>query len=119
MQNMPEEKRRFVRLNVLTDIVYTKRQAPEKEKLSLAKNISMGGICLIVYEELKKSDMLDLKIFLPEDKTPISAAGRVDWVKEFLIGDAYKGRRFDVGIEFIEISEENKNKINKYVFSHI
>ncbi len=114
-----QERRKFVRLNVLTDVIYTKLSPLEKEKLSLTKNISEGGICLIAYEELKESDALDLKIYLPEDKTPIRAIGRVAWVKEFIIGDISKGRRFDVGIEFIKIVNEDINKIDKYIFTHL
>lgn len=114
-----EERREFVRLNALVDVVYAKHPALDKEKLSLAKNISKGGICLIVYQRLKKQDVLDLKIYLPEDKAPISVLGRVVWVKEFIIGDPSTGKRFDIGIEFIEIKDKELNKINKYVFSHL
>jgi len=112
-----EERRQFVRLNFLVDVVYHK--VPPVEKLSLAKNISTGGICLIVYEELKEQDTLDLEIYLPKDKTAIQAKGRVTWVKEFIIGDIPKGKRYDVGIEFLEIDKNDLEKINKYVFSHL
>jgi len=116
---MQEERRRFVRLSALVDIVYDKRDSLKHKKLTLAKNIGRGGICLIVYEELKKSDLLDLKIYLPESKTPINAVGRVVWVKEFIIGDISTGRRFDAGIEFIEIDKEDAKIIEKYIFSVI
>lgn len=112
-----EEKRKFVRLNTLVDVTYSKKPPSATKKISISKNISKGGICLVVYEELKESQILDLKIYLPEDKAPVSGVGRVAWVKEFIIGDSSTGKRFDVGIEFIKMSEEDKNKINKYVFS--
>jgi c-di-GMP-binding flagellar brake protein YcgR len=114
-----EERRKFIRLNALTDVSYTKHPPKEKIKLSLAKNISTGGICLIVYEEIKKSEILDLKIYIPEGKLPVNAIGRVAWVKEFIIGDASQGKRYDVGIEFIKIKKEDIDRINKYVFNHI
>jgi c-di-GMP-binding flagellar brake protein YcgR len=115
---MPEDKRRFVRLNVLVDVAYSKIPPSEKEKLSVAKNIGKGGICLIAYEELRASDMLNIEMFLPEGERPINAVGRVAWTKEFIIGDAAKGKRFDVGIEFIKIDDKDADKINKYVFTH-
>jgi c-di-GMP-binding flagellar brake protein YcgR len=111
--DMQKERRRFARLNVLVDVVYKKHAGLDGNKLSLAKNISKGGICLIVYEELKESDTLELIMRLPEDNGTVSALGRVVWVKEFIIGD---NKRFDAGIEFIGIEEEDINKINKYVF---
>ncbi len=113
-----DERRRFVRLNFLVDVVYHKRPSTEKEKLSLSKNISGGGICLIVYEELKKSQLLDLEIYLPKEEMPIKALGKTAWVNEFVIGDASKGVRYDVGIEFIKINKEDLDKVNKYVFEH-
>jgi len=117
MQNN-SERRKFVRLNLLVDVVYHKRPSTQKEKLSLSKNISGGGICLIVYEELKKSQLLELEIYLPEEETPIKALGKVAWVNEFVIGDASKGIRYDVGIEFVEIKGEDLGQVNKYVFEH-
>lgn len=120
MENQ-QERRRFVRLNALVDVIYKRLPFSEEkeaeEELSLTKNISKGGICLIVYEELKESDILDLEICLPEDKIPINATGRVVWAKKFIIGDPIKGKRFDVGIEFMEIKEEDLNRIDKYIFN--
>jgi len=115
---MIEEKRKFLRLNILADVIYTKTALRDKEKLSLAKNISQGGICIICYERLQKSDILDLKIYLPEDRSPINALGRVAWIKEFIIGDESTGKRYDVGIEFIKINNQDRDKINKYVVIH-
>lgn len=112
-----QERRKFARLNVLVDIIYTKRQQAEDKKLSLAKNISGGGICLIAYEELKESEILDLKIVLPKEKEPVKAVGRVAWAKEFIIGDASSGRRLDVGVEFLEIKDEDVNKIHQYLLT--
>jgi c-di-GMP-binding flagellar brake protein YcgR len=114
-----EERRKYVRLNTLVDVAYNKhtRKPQEESSLRLSKNISKEGICLIVYEEFKKDDLLDLKIYFPNVKTPIDALARVAWVSEFSIGDSI-GKRYDVGIEFIKISESDKDKIDQYVFSH-
>jgi len=112
-----EERRKFVRLNTWVDITYKKKTSDRKLEDSLlrgAKNISQGGICLIAYEPLKVGDILELQIYLPDQPIPIEVVGKVVWVQEFFIGD-YK--RYDVGVEFIEISEEKRNLIGKYVFS--
>lgn len=116
---MPEEKRRFVRLSASVDVNYTKKEAVLEEKSLRTKDISAGGICIISFEPLQESGLLDLKISIPEEASPINAVGRVVWVKEFIIGDISKGKRYDVGVEFIKISGEDRNKINKYVFSHL
>jgi len=112
------EKRKFVRLNFLVDVVYQKRPSAQKERITLSRNISGGGICLIAYEELVKSQLLDLEIYLPDNDEPVKAVGKVAWVNEFVIGDASKGKRFDAGIEFVKIKKEDLEKVNKCVFEH-
>jgi c-di-GMP-binding flagellar brake protein YcgR len=114
-----EERRKYLRLNALVDVAYNKHQQKPEEGLSLqlSKNISKGGICLIVYEEFKKDDLLDLRIYFPVVKAPIEAVARVAWVSEFTIGDKI-GKRYDMGIEFIKISDSDREKIDQYVFSH-
>ena len=111
------EKRKFPRLNISVDIVYTKLPTADKPKLSQSKNISKGGICLIVYEQLQVSDLLELKIFLPEYEKPINATGKIAWLKEFVIESSTKSKRFDVGIEFAKVSNKDKQRIDKYIFS--
>jgi len=110
-----DERRRFPRFNLLVDVLVSKRAASEREKLLITKNISQGGVCIIAYEEFREQDLLDLKIFLPEDKVPLKVLGRVVWTKEFVIGDSSK--RYDVGVEFIDIDEETIQKINRHLFS--
>jgi c-di-GMP-binding flagellar brake protein YcgR len=114
-----QERRRFVRLNALVDVAYSKKAVPalEKEKLSVAKNISKGGICLIVYEPIKAEDVLDLKVYLPDRTTPIDVVGKVVWTKEFILGDIPGNKRYDVGIEFLNVNQKELSEINKYVFT--
>jgi len=114
-----QEKRRFVRLNALVDVIYNRVSLAETEKLSLSKNISKGGICLIAYERLEVSDLLKLDIHLPGEAESVNARGRVAWVKEFVIGDIPNNKRYDVGIEFVKINAEDLRKIDKYIFVHI
>lgn len=115
-----EERRKYARLNALVDVAYNKHpHRPEEESLlRLSKNISKGGICLIVYDQLKKDDLLDLRIFLPDAFNPVEAVGQVVWAAEFVIGDKI-GKRFDVGIEFVKISDADRDRIDQYVFSHL
>jgi len=112
-----EERRKFPRFNFLVDVSFKKKTSILKEKLSLTKNISGVGVCLISYDELKESDVLDLQIYFPDTKEPMKVMGRVVWVKEFVIGDPLKGKRFDVGVEFLGLDEKAMQKINQHLFS--
>ena len=65
---------------------------------------------------LKRGDILKLEIVLPEDSPTINAVGKVVWLKPFHIATEEK-TRYDVGVEFTEINEAERRRINKYVFS--
>jgi len=111
------ERRKFPRFNLLVDVLVSKRAASERERLLVTKNISQGGVCIIAYEEFQEQDILDLRIFLPEDNVPLQVTGKVAWIKEFVIGDSPGNRRYDMGVEFMDIDEESIQKINRHLFS--
>ena len=113
------EKRKFPRLNVAVD-VHWQKTAPKKRfglrtDAQLTKNISAGGICLIVYEEVALGEQLDLEIELPTEKV-IRAKGRVVWTSPFEVSGDEKRQRSDVGIEFTEITKEDREEIQRFVW---
>jgi hypothetical protein len=111
-----EEKRRFPRFDFSVDVYFKKKASAEKEKLSLTKNISGVGVCLISYDDLLEADILELQICFSDTKDPLQVLGKVVWTKEFVIGEPQKGKRYDVGVEFIGLDEEAKKKINQHLF---
>lgn len=112
-----QERRRFVRVATALNIVYTKHHTSEKEKLSFSKDINKTGLCLTVYEKLKKLDSLDLKIQLTKDEALISVTGRVVWIHRFATDPVSKEKRFYAGIEFTKIDEQSGKRIEEYVSS--
>jgi c-di-GMP-binding flagellar brake protein YcgR len=113
-----QERRKYIRLEKPISIAYTRTQSSEKEKLSYSKNIGKGGVCLVLYEELKESDTLDLKIYLPEDKIPVNTRGKVVWINEFTTEGMPRGQRmFYAGVEFTAMDEQQVEKINDYISS--
>ena len=110
-----EERRKFIRLNINVQINYAVIVDSTKYATT-TQNISAGGICLMTDNPLKRGDILKLDIILPEDPPTISAIGKVVWVKSFNIVTEEK-TRYDVGVEFTELSEAERKRIQKYVFS--
>jgi c-di-GMP-binding flagellar brake protein YcgR len=111
-----EERRKFPRLNMAVDIEYSFLQKDSSLMMEVqSKNISSGGICLIVYEEVKVGDSLDLVINLPEGELPIRVKGVVKWIGEFILS-AGNRNSWDVGVEFIGINEAEREKLSRYVF---
>ncbi|MFA6216260.1 MAG: PilZ domain-containing protein [Candidatus Omnitrophota bacterium] len=119
MMDLGGERRKFSRLNILVDVSYSKKDIASSENLTRTRNISKSGICFVGYEKLNESDVIDLKIFLPGEKLPITATAKVVWVKEFVIGDPASGVRYDVGTEFISIQEGYIKKLDDYMQSHL
>ena len=114
-----EERRKFARLNINVEINYTIITHPPHKQFIVPtklRNLGAGGICLISREELRAGELLKLEIRPPENLPIIHAVGRVVWVKPFSLAEE-KGKRFDMGVEFIDISQEDRQRINKYVFS--
>ena len=115
--DLTAERRKFVRLSINVEIDYSLLdEQPPDPKTTTSRNISAGGICMMVDEKLELNSVITLYIKLPEDHPEINAKGKVVWVKPFQMASDKKPR-FDAGIEFIEISDDDKSQIKKYVFS--
>jgi len=112
--NLTQERRKFVRLNINVEINYSIIPHEEQQETG-TKNISAGGICMVSDKPLSIGDTLQLEIKLPEDPPSIQVKGKAVWVKQFIATEKHES--FDIGVEFINISEENRKRINKYVFS--
>jgi c-di-GMP-binding flagellar brake protein YcgR len=118
---MWRDRRKFVRLNSAFDVIYNRRKVSPGERLALGKNISAGGMCLILYsayDDVKKTDILDLTMHLPNQKKAVSAIGKVVWVRKFEIKDKIKGSRFEAGIEFVAIDSKDRENVRKFVFAY-
>jgi c-di-GMP-binding flagellar brake protein YcgR len=115
-----EERRRFPRLPMDTEIEYCILNQVEAEYYTTgSKNISSGGLCIIVIERLECGAVLNLKFSLPDLKKIINARGRVAWVKELRIGTKKAGDFYEAGIEFMQINKSDRNKIKDYVVSKL
>ncbi|MBL7130434.1 MAG: PilZ domain-containing protein [Candidatus Omnitrophica bacterium] len=111
-----QDRRKFVRLNAAVEVDYIVLDSESQQREHTAtKNISAGGICLIAHEQLRAGDILSLTFSLPNNESPIIVKGKVVWIKSFKV--ASEKESYDVGIEFIDINEVNRERIDKYVFS--
>ena len=101
-----QEKRKSIRVNkhiivmyhVITDLLRSG---------SRTKDISAGGLCLPVIEQLKPGQFLDLEIRIDEFVRPIKALGEVVWQKN----SDEKNFPFEIGIKFIDIGVEDHKKL--------
>jgi len=110
-----KEKRRFVRAKFPCKIMVN---IPEEYTIvSHTEDIGAGGIRVIIPDKLDIGAMVGLEIFLSNGE--IKCKGKIVWVVKkgsSLLGD---GVTFDTGVEFGEISEEDRRVVNNFVESVI
>ena len=87
---------------------------------AFTENISAVGICILVNEEIKKDSLLLITIYLLEGKDPIETKGRVVWIRPSTFLNVQDRKHFDIGIEFVEMAPENRDRLLRYVarYSH-
>jgi c-di-GMP-binding flagellar brake protein YcgR len=115
------EKRKYPRLDINVKVNWKKTAEPkpeDAESRDITRNISAGGICLMVYEKLDVGDCLSLDLELPSGKE-LHLVGRVVWTKEFEIIGKKESKRYDIGLEFLDIKAGEREEIKNFVFSFL
>ena len=109
-----DERRKFARLNFSVKVNWNKIESVNQTGEFHSKNISGGGLCLIVDNTIKLGDKIKINILLPAGKI-VEAKGKVVWVESIeMIGDKQDARP-EAGIEFFDISDEVREEIMKFV----
>ncbi len=87
------ERRRFERKELNTEVKYTVL-FPSINK-GITKNISEGGLCLLINEQLNKGTILRVEFALPgEEASHIEAVVKVMWQRR-------QGDKFLTGVQFL------------------
>ncbi len=104
------ERRGYVRCDLNTGIKYSLISNPAIENDCLGVDVCILGLKIMAKEKLEKGTQLRIVFNLPDEKEQIVAKCTVvAWVKQ--------GEQdlFETGIEFLEITEEDKGKISNYI----
>jgi c-di-GMP-binding flagellar brake protein YcgR len=76
------------------------------------KMISLGGMLLETDLNLEVDSRFQMELALPEDKEQVQFLGRVAYCSEI---SGKMPRRYDAGIEFIEMEEDGKKKLKEFI----
>ena len=102
------DQRRFPRVQY--KCVVGLRQAGGNSALSATtENIGMGGICVLLDKGLDIFSPVELDLTLDDGKGPMHVKGTIVWVVRRR--DFRKGPSFDTGVEFADLSAEDKARI--------
>ena len=101
-----EKAREFARFEIDAYVDYTGTEVALNHRVV---NISLGGVCIQSAAVEPLGTIVDLVINFPEMDTSISAQGEVVW--------ANKEAPMDMGIRFVELDQERKDTLRKYLAS--
>jgi c-di-GMP-binding flagellar brake protein YcgR len=106
------ERRKYIRLKTPIPVTYT---VPETGSVynAVTKDISADGLRFESRsKDIKSSGIVELKLDIPGSHNPVHAKGKVVWKKKLNLED---NASYDIGVELIEIEEDNKNTFLKFL----
>ncbi len=116
------QRRRFVRLEVILPFYY-KKDSEERYKSGMIKDISGSGVRAVVDRSVNVGDTLQLFIDLYGKSNPnkvVDVSGviavRAVVVRQVINPDFNDKRKKEVGMEFVEMSEKDRQKIVRFIF---
>ena len=112
--NFDKDRRAFPRANYPCKIVLSAGSGKKVFYLH-TENISAGGIRVILAEKLEIGQVVDIELFA--EIIPIKCQGKVIWSVDIKPINGDKTLLFDVGIEFVDIAEDDQQRLKKLVES--
>ena len=106
------ERRKYIRLKTPVAVTYT-IPGTGVVNSSVTKDISADGLRLETGAKgVEEGSVLELKLELHGANNPVHAKGKVVWMKQLSLED---DAPYDIGVELIEIEEDNKNTFLKFL----
>lgn len=106
------DQRRFPRVKYQC-IVALKQAGDTASVAVFTENIGMGGVCVLLEKGLDIFSPVELDLTLDDGKGPLHVKGTVVWVVRRR--ELRKGPSFDTGVEFANLSIEDKARIEAVI----
>lgn len=109
-------KRQFPRMNYPCLIVIRNGDEDKNDTvLTHTDNVGVGGVCVALKQSVKIFSVLEIELDLLDLGDHIRCKGKVAWNIEKESGDKKNPKIFDVGIEFIDIEEEDRSRLQEVI----
>ena len=106
------ERRKYIRLKTPIPLTYTITKTGNIYN-SVTKDISADGLRFeSTAKDLKEPDIIEIRLDIYGANNPVHAKGKIIWKKRVSLED---NAPYDIGIEFTEIEEDNKNTFLKFL----
>ncbi|NQT47080.1 MAG: PilZ domain-containing protein [Candidatus Omnitrophica bacterium] len=112
------EKREHVRFDVPLPVHYHSNERSDNRHKVMTKNISLGGLNVVVMEKLLPGATLHLEVDIPTKKHPFTCTTEVVWSKPLPQEDRSKNREFETGVKFVQMGKADKAVLEGFI-SHL
>ena len=76
-----------------------------------AENMSVGGLCVRLKEQLNLFTGVRLKLFLDGSAKPIECKGKINWTMALTSENPQPPYTYETGIQFIHLKDEHRSII--------
>ena len=109
------DQRRFPRRKC--QCIVNLRQPERTSPISTTtENVGLGGVCVLLERALDIFSPVDVDLVLEDRRPPLRVLGTIVWVVRRR--GLKKGPSFDTGIEFAELSTEQKARLEAVIDRH-
>jgi c-di-GMP-binding flagellar brake protein YcgR len=112
---MKKEKRKFKRFDAYMNVQFRAQESRAKNQGSgLSKDLSREGLKVNSNSPLKKGDLIDLEIHVPDDAQPVHTTAKVVWSRSCPGSD----QGTDYGVSFLMIDPVDKFRVLDYAYNY-
>lgn len=104
-------RRKFPRANYPCLVIIRRDHKEPEALLTHTENVGIGGICVILKKNLGLFMPVDLELDLMDTQSHIKCEGKIVWAVKRKENEEKKPSFFDTGIEFIRITEDDRQRV--------
>ena len=108
-------RRKFPRINYPCLITIRHTSSPPEAILTHTENIGIGGVGVIANKNINLFALVELEIDLLDTAEHIKCQGKVVWSIRRKLNEQKKPMFYDVGIEFLNISDSASKRLEAIV----
>ena len=110
-------RRKFPRVNYPCLVVIRNSGDDDKDNVILTHtdNVGIGGVCVVLKQHVKMFSEVELELDLLDLGEHICCNGKVVWNVQRQSEASEKPLFFDIGVEFIDIVEEDQKRLERIV----
>lgn len=118
-----EDRRKKIRISTEIGVLYEVLTGKKSARCnSVSRNISLGGVNLVLTEKLSPGIELNLQLDVPGQRKVVVACGRVVWVKEVSQQPDEQNkqqRAFATGVRFTSMTSKDEDGLRKFIAQHV